>query len=185
MSKDGRPGFRDVIKRLAALVLAVGAALAPPPAAAADSAVVFMYHRFGESAYPSTSITLAQFESHLKELADGGYTVMGVSEILAALRRGDPLPERTVGLTVDDAFLSVYRQAWPRLKAAGFPFTLFVATDPADRGSGDYMNWDQIREMADAGVAIGAHTASHPHMAGAADAANRGEIGRASGRERV
>ena len=40
-----------------------------------------------------------------------------------------------MGLTIDDAFLSVYREAWPRLKRAGLPVTLFVATesgDPAD-----------------------------------------------------
>ena len=35
-----------------------------------NSAVIYMYHRFGESAYPSTNITLEQFEEHLKEFSD-------------------------------------------------------------------------------------------------------------------
>jgi hypothetical protein len=26
----------------------------------------------------------------------------------------------------------VFTEAWPRLKAKGFPFTVFVATDPID-----------------------------------------------------
>ena len=34
-----------------------------------NSAVIYMYHRFGESAYPSTNITLEQFEEHLKEFS--------------------------------------------------------------------------------------------------------------------
>ncbi len=174
------------MKRLVALVLvlalAVTAALGAPPAAAADSAVVVMYHRFGESDYPSTNIAITQFEAHLEELRSGGYTVLPVPEILDALRRGDPLAEGTVGLTVDDAFLSVYREAWPRLRAAGLPFTLFVATDAVDRGSDDYMTWDQVRELAAAGVVIGGHGASHPHMAGAADDANRDQLERAAAR---
>lgn len=170
------------MKRLAALAIAAAALATPGPAAAADSAVVLMYHRFGESAYPSTNIAIDQFEAHLAELGNGGYAVLPVPEILAALRRGAPLPERTVGITIDDAFLSVYRRAWPRLKAAGLPFTLFVATDPVDSGSADYMNWDQIRELAEAGVTIGGHGASHSHMAGAADGDNRGELERAEAR---
>jgi peptidoglycan/xylan/chitin deacetylase (PgdA/CDA1 family) len=133
-------------------------------ASAADSAVVFMYHRFGEDGFPTTNIRLDQFEAHLEELATGGYTVLAVPEILEALEAGRPLPEQAVGLTVDDAYLSVYTEAWPRLRAAGFPFTLFVSTDPVDKGYRTYMSWDQIRELAAAGAAVGGHTASHLHM---------------------
>lgn len=133
-------------------------------ALAADSAVFFMYHRFGEEGFPGTNIRLDQFEAHLRELATGGYTVLPVPEIVEALKEGRPLPDRTVGLTIDDAYLSVYTEAWPRLRAAGFPFTLFVSTDPVDQGYEPYMSWDQIRELAAAGVTIGGHTASHLHM---------------------
>ena len=129
--------------------------------AAEPSAVILMYHRFGEGAYPSTNIRLDQFETHLAEIAAGGYRVLPVAEIAAALRAGRPLPDRTLGITIDDAFLSVYREAWPRLRAAGLPFTLFVATDPIDDGLADYMSWDQLREMAEAGVEIGHHGKTH------------------------
>ena len=132
---------------------------------AAESAVVFMYHRFAEPAYPATNISVAQFEAHLGELGSGGYTVLPVPEILDALRRGAELPDRTLGLTIDDAYLSVYTEAWPRLRKAGYPFTLFVTTNAVDGGHVGQMTWDQIREMAAAGVTIGAHTASHLHMA--------------------
>jgi poly-beta-1,6-N-acetyl-D-glucosamine N-deacetylase len=132
---------------------------------AAESAVVFMYHRFAEPAYPATNISVEQFEIHLGELGRGGYTILAVPEILDAIDRGTELPDRTVGLTIDDAYLSVYTEAWPRLREAGYPFTLFVATNAVDGGYAGQMTWDQIREMAAAGVTIGAHTASHLHMA--------------------
>jgi len=144
--------------------------------AVAGSAVILMYHRFGEGSYPDTNVRIDQFEAHIKELSEGPYTVLPVTEIIAALQSGRELPDRTVGITVDDAYLSAYKEAWPRLTAAGFPFTLFVATDAVDKRFGGMVDWDRIREMRDAGVEIGAHTASHLHMANTTVAKNRAEM---------
>ncbi|HEC14458.1 MAG TPA: chitin deacetylase, partial [Rhodospirillales bacterium] len=158
-----------------------------PPARAASfkegvSGVVVMYHRFGESRYPSTSITLDQFEAQLNELKTGPYKVLPLPGIVSALRAGKPLPDRTVGLSIDDAYLSVYTEAWPRLKAAGLPFTLFVATDPVDQGLPGYMSWDQIREMVAGGVTIASQTASHPHLPNISAKQAEGEIERSNAR---
>lgn len=158
------------------------AALPPSQAEAAASAVIIMYHRFGEDNLPSTNIRIDQFEAQIEELVSGGYSVLPLPDIIAALRAGAPLPDKTVGITVDDAFSSVYEQAWPRLKAAGLPFTLFVSTDPVDAGAHGIMSWDQIRELADDGVTIGHHGASHAHMAGRDGTLNRGDIAKASKR---
>ena len=49
----------------AALGLLVAAFLASAPAWAGDYASVLIYHRFGESALPSTSVTLDQFDAHM------------------------------------------------------------------------------------------------------------------------
>ena len=154
------------------------------PAWTADSAVILMYHRFGVSATPSTNVTLEQFDAHLEHLKTGGFTVLPVAEIVARLRTGRPLPETAVGLTIDDAHISVYREAWPRLNTAGFPFTLFVNTDAVDRGSANTMTWDQIRELADSGVTIGSHSAAHPHMPFADRESNVEDLSRSSRRLR-
>ncbi len=165
-----------------AFFLTAGAVSWPAGARAADHAVIIMYHRFGESDFPSTNIRLKQFESHLAELTDGGYRVLPLPEIVRALKEGTPLPDRTVGISVDDAYLSVYEEAWPRLKKAGFPFTLFVATGNVDRGVRGIMSWDQIREMRDGGVTIGHHTVNHSHMAAADPARNAREVDDATAR---
>lgn len=149
-----------VLAALAAFAMAGAAA----PAIAADSAVILMYHRFGEDTFPSTNIRLEQFEAHIAELESGAYAVLPVPEIVAAIREGRALPDRTVGITIDDGYASIYTQAFPRLRAAGFPFTVFVSTDPIDRKFAGFMTWDQIREMQANGATIGAHTASHLHM---------------------
>ncbi|MEM7168798.1 MAG: polysaccharide deacetylase family protein [Pseudomonadota bacterium] len=125
-----------------------------------------IYHRFGENRFPSTNTPVAQLEDHIRLLQEGDFQILALPEIVASLLgKGPPLPEKTVAITVDDAFASVYREAFPRLQAAGMPFTLFVATDEIDRGGAAFMTWDQIRELAAAGVTIGAHSASHGHMA--------------------
>jgi peptidoglycan/xylan/chitin deacetylase (PgdA/CDA1 family) len=140
------------------------------------SAVAIMYHRFGEDAHPSTNIKLEQFDAHLAELSSGKYAVLPLPEIVAALRSGTPLPDRAVAITIDDAYRSVYTEAWPRLRKAGLPFTLFVATQPVEQGLPGFMTWDQIRELRDAGVTIGAHTHTHAHLAKGSLAAAKAEI---------
>lgn len=151
-------------------------------ARASDSAVIFMYHRFGEDEYPSTSIKLEQFEAHLAELKSGAYNVMALSDIVKALENGTPLPNKTIAITIDDAYLSVYEKAWPRLKELGLPFTLFIATDPVDQGIQGYMSWTQIRELSQNGVTIGSQTASHLHMAAADHLTNRRELEKSNAR---
>ena len=157
-------------------------AVLPGAARAADSAVVVMYHRFGEAAYPSTNITIEQFEAHIEELTSGQYTVLPLPEIVASLRAGRSLPERTIGISIDDAYLSVHTEAWPRLKKAGLPFTLFVATNPVDQGVRGYMNWQQIAQLAADGITIGSQTASHLHMPRAGAERNRRELERSNAR---
>ena len=138
--------------------------LFPGPALAAESAVILMYHRFDESRYPTTNTTIEQFKAHLAELRDGNYDVKPIPEILATIRSGKKFTQKTIGISIDDAFLSVYKVGWPMLREANFPVTLFVATKPLDRKGRNYMSWDQLRELARAGVTIGSQTASHLHM---------------------
>lgn len=164
--------------------LLVAAMLAPlAPAWGADHAVAFIYHRFGETQYPSTNIRLEQFEAHLDTLKAGGYRVLPLPEIVSALAAGQTLPERTVAITIDDAYRSAYAEAWPRLRKAGFPFTIFVGTDAVDAKLPDYMSWDQLREMkAAGGVTFGNHTAGQRHLPGLDAAALEAELAKAQAR---
>ena len=144
------------------LLIAYGTSICA--AMAADHASILMYHRFGETKYPTTNIRLEQFDAHLERLQSGDFTVWPLPRIVEYLQSGQPLPDRTVAITIDDAYLSVYQEAWPRLKALNMPFTLFVATQPIDANRYGYMTWDQIRELQAGGVTIGSQTRSHPHM---------------------
>ncbi|MCG8547275.1 MAG: polysaccharide deacetylase family protein [Alphaproteobacteria bacterium] len=165
--------FAGALAAAATLVTLWGAG---PAAMAAESAVLIMYHRFGEDAYPSTNVRNEQFEAHLAELQSGKYRVLPLPEIVDAIRTGKPLPDRAVAITIDDAYRSVYTEAWPRLRATALPFTIFVATEPISANLPGYMTWDQLRELRDFGVTIGAHSHTHLHMPAASPETNKADL---------
>ena len=131
-----------------------------------NSIAVFVYHRFGENNYPSTNIRMPQFKKHLDELIKNNYNVVSTETIIDALQNNKNLPEKTVAITIDDAFFSIYKKAWPILKEKKLPFTIFVSTGPVNSNSKNYMNWEQLKEMNNRGVTIGHHTKNHFHLVG-------------------
>lgn len=170
-------------KTLFLALLLAGLGLGGLPARAGDSAVVLMYHRFGDDRFPTANIRLDQLDAHITELKAGGYAVLPLPQVVEALKTGTPLPDKAVAISIDDAWSSVWNHAWPRFKAAGFPFTLFVVTDETDRGGGEYMGWEQIRELAASGlVTIGSQGAGHPHLPALSKAAVAEDLARSHAR---
>jgi peptidoglycan/xylan/chitin deacetylase (PgdA/CDA1 family) len=130
-----------------------------------NSAVVFMYHKFGVSKYPSTSVTIEQFDEHLKEFSKSKYSVESVEFIIDTIINDGNLRNNTIGISIDDADKSFYEVGWPKFKEMGLPVTLFVNTSTIHENNKNYLSWDQIRELVNEGVSIGAHSHSHYHMA--------------------
>lgn len=129
-----------------------------------NSAVVFMYHHFGQSQYPSTNITLKQFENHLDYLEENNYHVWPLSKILFYIKNKYSLPDKTVALTIDDAYISIYKYAYPMLKNKRFPYTVFVNTNPIGANSINYMTWEQMKEMQRYGAEFANHSSTHAYL---------------------
>ena len=129
-----------------------------------NSAVVFMYHKFGIDKYPTTSVTLDQFDSHLKEFSKEKYSLVSIEFIIDTIINDGELPENTIGISIDDADKSFYEVGWPMFKENNIPVTLFVNTSTIHKNNKNYLNWNQIRELKAEGVSIGAHSHSHYHM---------------------
>lgn len=123
-----------------------------------------MYHHFGVEKYPTTNIRLQQFEAHLDYLAQEGYRVWPLTKVAEYIKNKKPFPGRVVAITIDDAYLSVYQEAYPRLRKRGWPFTVFVATDGVDRKYHSYMTWDQMREMQKHGATFANHSTTHDYL---------------------
>ena len=123
-----------------------------------------MYHRFGENRYPSTNIKKEQFLKHINELIKPKYNVINIEQALDAINNKKLVKDRSVVITIDDAYSSVFNYAWPIFKKHNIPFTLFVSTDVIDYNTPGYMSWEEIRILRDNGITIGSQTKSHPHM---------------------
>jgi len=131
-----------------------------------DHAVILLYHHVSADTPASTSVTPDQFESHLDALEAGGYRVWPLPRVLAAIfDQAEPLPPDVVAITFDDAYDSVFSEARPRLRARGWPFSVFVNTDAIDAGHSPYMDWNNLRTLHQEGVMLGNHSAAHGHMA--------------------
>ena len=120
-----------------------------------------MYHRFEENKYPSTNIKINVFKKHLEIIKQENIEFVNPKkfEVSMSSRKNS----RKILLTIDDAFLSFYKNAWPILKKRKIPFILFVNT--REVGSFNYMNWDQIKELYDEEfVEIGNHSHSHEYL---------------------
>lgn len=146
------------------LTLLTLALLSACHAEAAEHGVITVYHHVATDTPPSTSISPDQFRAHLEYLRDNDFNVMALDVMISALRAREPLPDRSVAITFDDGYISIFETAFPMLQEFGFPFALFVSTGPIDREQSGYMSWEQIRQMSEAGVVIANHMVEHPYM---------------------
>lgn len=128
-------------------------------------AVILMYHRFGRDEFASTSVRMEQFEDHLEYLEEAEFNIWPLERVVRYLQEGRTFPDRTVAITIDDAYPTVYENAFPEFRERGWPYTVFVSTDGPDGGGQSYMNWDQLREMAEESEARFAnHSATHDYL---------------------
>ena len=123
--------------------------------------ISLMYHRFEENKYPSTNIKLLDFKKHLKIIQENNINFINPKNFEKEIK--DNKKQRKVLLTIDDGFLSFYKNAWPILKKERIPFILFVSTKEV--GSFNYMSWSQIKEISKEDfVEIGNHSHTHGYL---------------------
>ncbi len=120
-----------------------------------------MYHRFEENKYPSTNIKIEDFKKQIDIIENDNIEFINPKNFETALKESKN--KRKILLTIDDAFLSFYENAWPVLKEKKIPFILFVST--REVGSFNYMNWEQIKSISKENfVEIGNHSHTHEYL---------------------
>jgi peptidoglycan/xylan/chitin deacetylase (PgdA/CDA1 family) len=134
---------------------------------------ILMYHAVAHEPSPAArtlSVEPRAFAAQMALLRERGRTPLTTAALGEAWRRGTALPPRPVLITFDDGYEGVHRHALPVLAAHGLTATVFVSTGwlrgrPGAGGAPDTMlDWEQVRELAAAGVEIGGHSHSHPQL---------------------
>ena len=101
------------------------------------------------------------FKEHIKIIKNSNYKFNNPNEFEKMFNT--PKIKKEILITIDDAFLSFYQEAWPFLKKNKIPFILFVSTEPV--GKRGYMTWSQIREIESEDFAfIGHHSHTHDYL---------------------
>jgi peptidoglycan/xylan/chitin deacetylase (PgdA/CDA1 family) len=147
---------------------------------------VLLYHRVSDDARDNLTTGIEQFDRQMQLLRRHAH-VVSLADLLKT--REIPSSKRPlVCITFDDGYLDNHENAFPILQRNNVPAAFFVSTGligtdrqfPHDVRRGNrpipMMNWSHLREMYDAGFAIGSHTVNHISCAEADESSVRQEL---------
>ncbi|OLB81911.1 MAG: hypothetical protein AUI14_01625 [Actinobacteria bacterium 13_2_20CM_2_71_6] len=132
---------------------------------------VLMYHSVSTvdgGPLRSLAVPAGRLREQLGVLAAAGYAPVGLTEALR-LSAADP-GGKVIALTFDDGYLDFLTAGIDVLRDVGATATLYVSVGHIGSGAapmattdtfGPLLSWDQVREVAAAGIEIGNHSLIH------------------------
>lgn len=134
--------------------------------------ILVYYHRVADTRPVAWSLTNAQFKAHIDWL-QSQYQMVSIAEAQRRIVEGNDQP--VVHVTFDDGYAENCDQALPLLIDRGIPCTYFVTLDNVANarpfGHDQKLGCDfpantiaELRDLAEQGIEIGAHTRTHPNM---------------------
>jgi peptidoglycan/xylan/chitin deacetylase (PgdA/CDA1 family) len=136
---------------------------------------ILMYHAFGAAGEHASRFVVParRFERQLRKVVRNR-PLLALEELAELRRRGELPPAGAVVITVDDGYADNGELAAPLLRSLRAPATVFVVSgrvghaadwDGAGELSGrPLLDWQELGNLAQAGVGIGAHTTTHPRL---------------------
>jgi len=109
--------------------------------------------------------TPGSLRPRLEYLAENGYRTLTCDEVAAFVVSGRWPGPRSVMLTFDDAWASVYTVAFPLLREHGLRAVVFAIPGPIANGSSWFVTREQLAEMQQSGIVdVQSHTRWHVMM---------------------
>ncbi len=124
---------------------------------------VLVYHNFSNKKSDKTAVGQDEFEAQMKYLKQNGFHVVSIDKLLNFIDYKEQLPEKSIVITFDDAWRSIFDIALPILIKYNFPATFFIYTDFI--GGGKAMTWKQIETLSKIGFDIQCQTRTHRNLA--------------------
>lgn len=125
---------------------------------------ILVYHHFATTEN-ATTITPARLDEHLGALARAGYQLITPAQFEAYLGGKADVPARSILLTIDDGYESIYHLARPVLVKHQAPALVFLVTGQVDRplqGALPKLSRAQIRTLTETGLfTFGGHGSNH------------------------
>ena len=105
---------------------------------------------------PALFLNIADFTQQMTYLVEENFHFLSMQDIRDYYEKGRELPEKSLFISFDDAFQSVYTTAYPILKKLGIKATLFVVsgwlfdeTSDVNSSCSQVMSWEQLNSMSD------------------------------------
>ena len=160
------------------------------------SVPILLYHEVSPRPHPALrryTVTVREFSRQMRWLAAFGYRPIDLDTLVRARMDQGSLPRRPVVITFDDGLQGCADHALPVLRAHGFTAVFYLVAGLMGQTTQwmvsevglelSIMSWDAARALAAAGFQCGAHTVTHPRLAGLDPARCRAEL--ADGRRRL
>lgn len=153
--------MKAAVRQFSKALFAAADSLAQP----LEGARILIYHQIGGGSGLEMEVDPEDFRRQVDWLASR-FEMKDIDSALAA-------PESpAVVLTFDDGYRSVFDLAFPLLKERGWPFLVYLTTQPVETSrplrnhlGAEPLSWEMLRVMRDSGLlTIGAHTHSHPDL---------------------
>jgi peptidoglycan/xylan/chitin deacetylase (PgdA/CDA1 family) len=140
---------------------------------------VLMYHKVNDVDGNTVTVPTSAFDEQMAQLAELGYAVVSLDDVIAHYLDRTPLPPRAVLITFDDGYLDNLENAAPILCRHGFPAVLFApigylgAKRPlphdehlAARGMlNRTLDWSELADLERAGIRVESHGIGHRPLA--------------------
>lgn len=135
---------------------------------------ILTYHRFADECQSPLCMPTAVFTEQMRYLKENGYHAITPEDLMAFLEYRQPLPKKSVLITIDDGYRSTYDIAYPILRQSGFTAVLFVYTELIDAAP-IALTWNQLVEMKRNGFSVGSHTIYHSDLTQPKEGESRAE----------
>jgi peptidoglycan/xylan/chitin deacetylase (PgdA/CDA1 family) len=133
---------------------------------------ILMYHHIAENPSSPYSVSPIAFEQQMQFLA-AKCSVISLEQWMDYLSGKGSLPDKPIVITLDDGWADNYTAAYAILKKYNLPATIFVVPDwivpphkalrtsETGKKKQQHLSWDQIQEMSQNRISVGAHTITH------------------------
>ena len=87
---------------------------------------VLMYHHFAEEVHADTYVTPQKLKEQLTAIKNAGFNTVTLTQMINYVKKGIPLPEKPILITMDDGYTSNLTVAAPILEELNMCATVFV-----------------------------------------------------------
>ena len=126
-------------------------------------APILLYHHVDPSnESPLYNVPPEQFAQQMEALEEWGYTTITISQLVAAITEGAPLPPRPIVITFDDGNMSVFDYAFPIMEQHGYIGVNYIVANRLEADG--FMTANELGILAEAGWEVGSHSYTHSDL---------------------